>query len=156
MTTPLMIQEDDLSGIEIQELLAMHQADAVANSPPGTSYALDLSGLQTPDITVWSAWRGGALAGCGAIKAFGNNSGEIKSMRTAPAFLRHGIADQIVAFLINIARERGYTYLCLETSTNDAYAPAVALYRKHGFVSGPVYGDYPESPHNQYFYLDLG
>jgi putative acetyltransferase len=153
MTSTLIIQKDDLSGIEIQDLLAMHQADAVAKSPPGTSYALDLSGLQTPDITVWSAWQGDALAGCGAIKDFGDNSGEIKSMRTAPAFLRQGIADQIVAFLINVARERGYAHLCLETGTNQAYAPAVALYKKHGFVSGPVYGDYVEGPDNQFFYL---
>lgn len=153
MPAPLTIIPDDLSGQKIQELLAMHQADAVAKSPPGTSYALDLSGLLTPNVTVWSAWRDEALAGCGAIKDFGDKSGEIKSMRTASYFLRQGVADAIVLFLISVGRERGYSYLCLETGTNEAYAPAVALYKKHGFVGGPAYADYPEGPHNQFFYL---
>jgi putative acetyltransferase len=149
------MREDDLSGQAIRELLAFHQADALAQSPPGTSYALNLSGLMTPDITVWSAWRGDDLVGCGALKAMSVTQAEIKSMRTAPAFVRQGVASQIVRYLIAIAKARGFQTLCLETGTNGAYAPAVALYQKHGFVSGPVYGDYIESPHNQYFYLDL-
>jgi putative acetyltransferase len=155
MILPLTMREDDLSGQAIRELLAFHQAYALAQSPPGTSYALNLSGLMTPDITVWSAWQGDDLVGCGALKAMSVTQAEIKSMRTAPAFVRQGVASQIVHHLIAIAKARGFHTLCLETGTNGAYAPAVALYQKHGFVSGPVYGDYIESPHNQYFYLDL-
>jgi putative acetyltransferase len=155
MTCPLTICVDDLSGKAIQDLLAFHQAEAFANSPPGTSYALDLSGLITPDITVWAAWRGDALAGCVALKEMSASQAELKSMRTAPDFVRQGLATALLDHVITVARERGYQILCLETGTNDAYAPAVALYEKHGFVSGPVYGDYIESPHNQYFYLDL-
>jgi putative acetyltransferase len=149
------IKIDNLSGKAIQDLLAFHQADALANSPPGTSYALDLSGLMTPDITVWSAWRGEALAGCAALKEMSATQGELKSMRTAPDFVRQGLATALLNHVIAVAKQRGYQTLCLETGTNDAYAPAVALYEKHGFVSGPVYGDYIESPHNQYFYLNL-
>jgi putative acetyltransferase len=155
MRPRLTIREDDLSGQAIQDLLAFHQADALAQSPPGTSYALDLSGLQTPDISVWTVWRGDALAGCGALKAMSADQAEIKSMRTATAFLRQGVAAAMLRHLIETARKRGHKTLCLETGTNQAYAPAVALYQKHGFVSGPVYGDYIESPHNQYFYLNL-
>jgi putative acetyltransferase len=155
MLPALTIREDDLSGQAIQDLLAFHQADALAQSPPGTSYALDLSGLVTPDITVWTAWRGDTLAGCGALKSMSAAQAEIKSMRTAPAFLRQGVGAAMLVYLIEMARQRGHSILCLETGTNAAYAPAVALYEKHGFRSGPVYGDYIESPHNQYFYLDL-
>jgi putative acetyltransferase len=156
MIHPLTIRIDDLSGKAIQDLLAFHQAVALANSPPGTSYALDLSGLITPDITVWSAWRADALAGCVALKEMGARQGELKNMRTAPDFVRQGLATALLDHVIAVAKQRGYQTLFLETGTNDAYAPAVALYQKHGFVSGPVYGDYIESPHNQYFYLDLG
>jgi putative acetyltransferase len=155
MATQLSIRQDDLSGAAIRDLLSFHQAEAVAQSPPGTSYALDLSGLMTPDITLWTAWLGEELAGCGALNAMSESQAEIKSMRTAPAFVRQGIATAILLHLIDTAKARGFLILCLETGTNEAYAPAVALYKKHGFVSGPVYGDYVESPHNQYFYLDL-
>jgi putative acetyltransferase len=149
------IREDDLTGQEIQSLLAFHQADAIAKSPPGTSYALDLTGLQGPDITLWSAWSENALAGCAALKHMSAIQGEIKSMRTAPDFVRQGVASQMLLYIIQIARNRGYRTLCLETGTNAAYAPAVALYQRHGFMSGPVYGDYIAGPHNQFFYLDL-
>jgi putative acetyltransferase len=155
MTHNLTIRVDDLSGAAIQALLAFHQADAIAQSPPGTSYALDLSGLMTPDITVWTAWRGDDLAGCVALKEMNAYQGELKSMRTAPDFVRQGVAGALLDFVVEVARARGYQTLCLETGTNDAYAAAVALYIKHGFVSGSVYGDYIESPHNQYFYLGL-
>jgi putative acetyltransferase len=155
MTPPLTICIDDLSGKAIRDLLAFHQADALAKSPPGTSYALDLSGLMTPDITVWTAWRGEVLAGCVALKEMSAMQGELKSMRTAPAYVRQGLATALLNHVIAVARERRYQTLCLETGTNDAYGPAVSLYEKYGFLPGPVYGDYVESPHNQYFYLDL-
>ena len=151
----LSIRQDDLTGPDIQSLLAFHQADAVSKSPPGTSYALDLTGLQGPDISLWSAWVGNTLAGCAALKHMSVTQGEIKSMRTAPAFVRHGVASQILLHIIQIARDRGYQTLCLETGTNTAYAPAVALYQRHGFIPGPVYGNYVAGPHNQFFYLDL-
>jgi putative acetyltransferase len=155
MTRHLTIAVDDLSGAAIQALLAFHQGDALAQSPPGTSYALGLSALMAPDITVWTAWRGETLAGCVALKHMNAHQGDLKSMRTAPDFVRQGVAGALLDFVVEVARTRGYQTLCLETGTNDAYAAAVALYVKHGFVSGPVYGDYIESPHNQYFYLDL-
>ena len=49
------IREDDLSGEPTCELLRLHLAGMRADSPPGEVFALDLSGLQTPDITVWTA-----------------------------------------------------------------------------------------------------
>jgi putative acetyltransferase len=55
---PLEIRDDDLSGLETQALLALHLQGMHANSPPGQVFALDLSGLKRPDVTVWSAWRG--------------------------------------------------------------------------------------------------
>lgn len=155
MTYALTITKDDLSGAAIQALLAFHQLEALKSTPPGTSYALQLSGLMAPDITVWTAWRGKALAGCVALKEMNARQGELKSMRTAPEFVRQGVASALLDHVVEIARARGYQSLCLETGTNDAYAGAVALYLKHGFASGPIYGDYPQSPHNQYFHLAL-
>jgi putative acetyltransferase len=76
-------------------------------------------------------------------------------MRTAAGFLRQGVATRILEHLIAMARARGYRRLSLETGTTDDYAAAVALYRRHGFEPGPVYGSYRPSDFNQYFHLDL-
>jgi len=56
-------------------------------------FALDLSGLRSPEITVWTVRDDGALAGIGALKALGDGTGELKSMRTHPDHLRRGVAD---------------------------------------------------------------
>lgn len=149
------IREDDLSGPEIKALLALHLSDMRAISPPAYAHALDLSGLQTPEITLWTAWEGDALLGCGAMKAMSAISGEIKSMRTDPAHLRKGVGTALLDHIIAIARARGYRRLSLETGSGPALEPALALYRKRGFANGPAFGGYPESAFTQFLHLDL-
>ncbi|MEP6174710.1 MAG: N-acetyltransferase, partial [Parasphingorhabdus sp.] len=61
------IRLDDLSGEQVQALLAAHLAGMQENSPADSVYALDLSGLQTPDMSVWTAWDGEQLMGVGAL-----------------------------------------------------------------------------------------
>lgn len=149
------IREDDLSGDEVRALLAFHLAEARAKTPAEFSFALDISALQTPDITVWTAWAGERLAGVGALKALGDGSGEVKSMRTDPEHLRRGVAAAILAHIIGEARRRGMNRLSLETGTVPAYDPAVALYLRHGFTDGERFGDYRPSPYNRFLHLTL-
>lgn len=145
----------DFADPQLLALLRLHVGEALANSPPGTSYALDLSGLQKPSVSLYALWIGDALAGMGALQELAPEWGELKSMRTAPAFLRRGLASVMLAHLIGEARARGYRRLSLETGTGPDYGPAVALYTRHGFVLGAIYGSYQASPHNQYFHLAL-
>ena len=151
----LQIREDDLASGPVQALLALHLADARAKTPAEFSFALDLSGLKTPDITVWTAWAGTSLAGIGALKQLGDGSGEVKSMRTDPGHLRRGVADALLLHIIGEARRRGLKRLSLETGTGPDYAPALALYRKRGFVDGEPFGDYRPSPYNRFLHLAL-
>jgi putative acetyltransferase len=151
----LDIRQDDLSGGKIRGLLAFHLSGMRENSPPGTSYALDLSELQVPHITVWSAWFGEEIAGCGALKEIEPGWGEVKSMRTATAHLRKGVAAALLEHIIATAASRGYRRLSLETGTSTEYDAATALYRKRGFRNGEIFADYAPSPHNQFLHLDL-
>ena len=52
------IVEDDLSGEGTVALLGIHLAGMRANSPLGNVFALDLSGLKVPEITVWTVREG--------------------------------------------------------------------------------------------------
>jgi len=149
------IREDDLSGGPTCELVALHLAGMHENSPPGTVCALDLSGLQRPDVTVWTAWEATAVAGMAAMRRLEGDIGEVKSMRTHPDFLRRGVARRLLAFIMAEARAAGLTALCLETGSGPAFEPALALYRKHGFVNGPAFGDYPQTKFNQFLHLPL-
>lgn len=149
------ICEDDLSGEQTRALLAIHLAGMHANSPPESVFALDLSGLQAPGITVWSAWEKDRIAGIGALKRQSGSPAEIKSMRTHPDHLRKGVARLLLARIIDQARAEGIDRLNLETGRVPAFEPALALYRAHGFVDGPAFGDYAPNPFSQFLYLTL-
>lgn len=152
------IRVDDLSGEKVRALLALHLRGMQENSPPGTNYALDISGLQIPQVTVWSAWDGANIVTIGALKMLegaGICRAEVKSMRTHPDYLRQGAASQMLTHIIAEARARGVGVLSLETGTSPEFDAAAALYRRHGFVVGDVFGDYRPSPHNQFLHRDL-
>lgn len=154
-TDVLTVREDDLSSAQVQDLLRLHLAGMRDNSPPGHSFALDLSGLKAPGVTVWSAWRDGAVAGIGALKALGDGSAEIKSMRTHPDHLRRGVGAAILDTIIDAARARGLTRLSLETGRGEAFEAALSLYRVRGFAFGGAFSDYVASDFNQFMHLDL-
>ncbi|MCC5995085.1 MAG: GNAT family N-acetyltransferase [Oceanicaulis sp.] len=149
------IREDDLSGAEVQALLALHLEGMHASSPPGTVYALDLSGLKSPGVTVWTAWVGEAVAGIGALKALGGGAGEIKSMRTHPDYLRKGVAAALLDHMIKAARARGWRRLSLETGSGPEFDAALALYRRRGFTNGEAFGGYTPSAFNQFLHMEL-
>lgn len=151
----LRIRQDDLSGEDVRALLAIHLAGMAQSTPPEHVFALDLSGLRTPDITVWTVRRDGALAGIGALKALDDECGELKSMRTHPDHLRSGVAAALLDHILDEAATRGYRRVSLETGVGEAFEPALALYRKRGFEAGPAFGDYQASPFNQFLHLRL-
>ena len=149
------IRIDDLSGEPTRALLALHLAGMHANSPADHVRALDLTGLQTPDVTVWTLRRDDSIAGIGALKALPDGTGELKSMRTHPDHLRSGVAAALLEHIIRVARERGYSRLSLETGSGPAFDPALTLYRRRGFTDGDAFSDYERSAFNQFLHLPL-
>lgn len=155
MSQPFDIRIDDLSGQPTRNLLALHLRGMQAYSPPESVHALDLSALSGPDITVWTVWRGEAIAGIGALREHPGGVGELKSMRTHPDHLRRGVAAALLEHLIAEARARGLTRLSLETGSGEAFEPALALYRRRGFTNGEAFGGYEASDFNQFLHLNL-
>jgi putative acetyltransferase len=149
------IREGDLSDEKTRELLFLHLKGMEINSPPGSVFALDLSGLQVPEVKVWSAWYVNRIVSIGALKTLDGETAEVKSMRTHPDFLRRGAGAAILDRIIVDASDRGLTRLCLETGSGPAFEPALALYRCRGFTNGPAFADYLQSSFNQFLYLDL-
>ncbi len=149
------IREDDLTGEPTRRLLALHLAGMQANTPPEHVFALDLSGLQAPGITVWTVWDDGEVAGVGALKELGDGAAELKSMRTDPAHLRKGVAAALLDHIVATARGRGLRRLSLETGQGPAFEPALALYRKRGFANGAAFADYRPSDFSQFLHMEL-
>ena len=142
----MRIVEGGLDDPRVIELLQTHLARARAETARGSAHALDVSGLRSPEVTFWSAWEGDALAGVGALKVLSAEHGEVKSMHTAEAMRRRGIGGAILRHIIAAARARGMSRLSLETGSWPYFAPARALYAKHGFVACAPFGDYRPDP----------
>jgi putative acetyltransferase len=149
------IRLDDLTGPEITGLLHEHLRCMAEVSPPESRHALNLDGLRQPGVTLWSLWDGPELAGCGALKELDSSHGEIKSMRTAYAYQRKGIASRMLQHLIAEAQRRGYRRLSLETGSMAYFEPAHQLYTRHGFAFSGPFGTYREDPNSVFMTLKL-
>lgn len=151
----MQIRTDDLRGPEVIGLLQAHLEYCRAWSPPESIHALDLDGLRTRNVTFWSIWDSDQLVGCGALKELDPNHGEVKSMHTRAAARGRGVAAAMVRHIITEARSRGYRRLSLETGSNDAFAPARALYASLGFALTDPFADYRPDPNSVFMTLDL-
>jgi len=151
----MLIRPDDLRGAQVQDLLQEHLQSMTLYSPPQSIHALDLDALRHPQVTFWSVWQGEALLGCGALQELTPQHGEIKSMRTAAAHRRKGVARAMLEHIIGEARRRGYARLSLETGSNPAFAPAQALYASQGFVYCEPFAGYVPDPYSVFMTREL-
>ena len=146
MQQTITIAEDDLTGADIVALLRYHLDQMVQHSPICSVHAFPVERLRALDVTFYALRIDGQLAACGALKQIDESHGELKSMRTDPAFLRRGLGEAMLLHLMAEARARGYARLSLETGRPEPFHAAHALYRKHGFAECPPFGDYTEDP----------
>lgn len=136
-------------------LLREHLQSMHLHSPPESVHALDLGALRDSRITFWSVRQHDALLGCGALKELDSQHGEIKSMRTATAHLRKGVAAQLLRHIIGEARQRAYRRLSLETGSMAAFEPARRLYARFGFKPCGPFAQYVDDPHSVFMTLAL-
>ena len=151
----IQILPGDLTDPRIIDLLNIHVTSALAESPPESCHAFDVSGLQRPEISFWAAWVGPELGGVGALMDLGEGHGEVKSMHTARAARGRGIGSAMLRHIIATARERGYRRLSLETGSMDYFTPARALYARYGFIEWGPFGSYVLDPNSVFLTLDL-
>jgi ribosomal protein S18 acetylase RimI-like enzyme len=94
----------------------------------------------------------GESAGCVALRALGDDAGEVKRLYVRERFRGVGLARALVQEVIDVARAAGYTTLRLDT--HRSMIPAQALYRSFGFTEIAPYWDHPV-PDVVFFELSL-
>jgi putative acetyltransferase len=68
--------------------------------------------------------------------------GEIKSMHTLKEVRGSGVGSAMLRHIMERAQEMKLKRLFLETGSFDYFAPARALYARHGFLECPPFADY--------------
>lgn len=153
--TDVRIRVDDLSGAPTRALIAFHLAGMHDTSPADSVHALDVGGLQHPDVTFWSAWIDDEIAGIAALKRLDTERGELKSMRVADGFRGSGVGRMLLRHAIAEARALGIRSLWLETGSATEFAPAQRLYESEGFVRTGPFDAYTDDPFSVFMTLVL-
>jgi putative acetyltransferase len=86
------------------------------------------------------AYDGQTPVGCGAIRAYTDDTMEVKRMFVQPEYRGQGIGAQVLAALETWSVELGYSRCRLETGTRQP--EAIQLYHKSGYDIIPNYGQY--------------
>lgn len=151
----MQIALDDPLRPDVLALLEEHLADMYATSPAESVHALDPDALTNPEISFWTVRDGGSLLGCAALKQLSGHHAELKSMRTATAARRRGVAGLLLDHVLAQAVARGHRRISLETGVEDYFAPARALYLRRGFVECAPFDGYELDPHSVFLTLEL-
>lgn len=132
------------AGADIAALIEERIAHSQANLPPQSIHSFNLSQLDKPDITFWTARMGADLTGCCALKHHSDGTGEIKSMFVGPAWRGNGISRRLLTAIEDEAHRIGLKRLYLETGT-ESFA-ARKLYESFGYVYCQPFGQYGPDP----------
>lgn len=142
--------DSDLRDPRIATFLEEHLTDMRRVSPAESVHALDLDDLRQPHIRFWTGWLGDALVATAALKHLDDRHAELKPMRTTPVLRGQGIAARMLAHTMADAHELGYARLSLETGSQPFFAPARALYAKHGFENCKAFDAYVRDPNSHF------
>jgi len=124
-------------------------------TPQEYVFAFDAKKLQTPGVTFWTAWNDEVLLGCAALKELSATEGELKSMRTPERLRGRGVGRALLNHVLEVARQRGYRQLFLETGSHPAFLPAQTLYRSVGFRECGPFGAYQDNRFSVFMSLSL-
>jgi GNAT superfamily N-acetyltransferase len=117
--------------------------------PPESRHAFSIDKLVREGVAFFVVRRAGEPAGCGGLKLFGSDYGEIKRMYVRPVYRGLGLGKAILNRLAEYAQERQVTLLRLETGIYQT--EAIGLYEAWGFQRRPPFGNYKDDPMTIYY-----
>lgn len=136
-------------------LMARHEADCTAQTPPESCHRLDPAGLATPDIAFFVGRSAGQPVSMGALKRLSATEGELKSMHVLTEWRGRGFSRLMLARLLAEASALGLVRVSLETGAQPVFAAARALYASAGFGECGPFGPYRPDPASVFMTRDL-
>ncbi|MGD7789535.1 GNAT family N-acetyltransferase [Propionibacteriaceae bacterium Y1700] len=152
----MIITEADLDNPAVAAFLQAHLDDIAPTAPQCSQHALDLEGLRRPGVRLWVAHDEEPIGTVALVPVAGDNRHEeLKSMRTDPARRGQGVASSLLLHAMQDAADRGVRRVSLETGSMAFFAPARALYQRHGFSVCAPFGEYGPDPHSTFMTLQV-
>jgi putative acetyltransferase len=143
-TAPAVICAERPDSGDARTLIAELDAYLIPLYPPVSHHGYPVEKLLAEGVDFFIARLGGAPAGCGAVKFFGSDYGEIKRMYVRPQFRGRGLGRAMLHHLETFAARRGISVLRLETGILQA--EAIGLYERMGYRRIGAFGEYRPDP----------
>ena len=122
--------------------------------PSASRHGFSVQKLIADAVAFFVIREGGAPAGCGGIKLFGTEYGEIKRMYVRPQFRGQRLGKLMLDHLAQYARSHGVEVLRLETGIHQH--AAIRLYEGEGFRRIPPFGPYRDDPVSRCYEKRIG
>jgi GNAT superfamily N-acetyltransferase len=136
------------------ELLAELDVDLFRHQyPPESRHAFSVEKLVREGVAFFVTRYQNDLAGCGGLKIYPGEYGEVKRMYVRPAYRGLGLGKAMLDRLGQYAREHEIGRLRLETGIYQV--EAIGLYERYGFQRRPPFGEYKTDPLSVYYEKDL-
>ena len=141
MVTIRSFRETDTA--EVQRIFAQGQQDFATGFEEQVeeyirlSLAADLANISAhylgePGSHFWVAELEGKVTGMVGLQRRSDQEGELRRMSVASSDRRQGIGGKLLDTVERFSRQQGYDRISLSTVTQ--LQPAIAMYRKNGFV----------------------
>ena len=117
--------------------------------PSESRHAFSIEKLLQENVAFFVSHYNGNAAGCGGLKLFETEYGEIKRMYVRPALRGLGLGKAMIQHLADYAGERQVKILRLETGIYET--EAIGLYERCGFRRRTPFGEYKVDPFSVYF-----
>lgn len=141
---PTLIAPERPDTPDAQALIAELDAYLTPLYPPESCHGYSVEKLIAEAVAFFVIRHDGLPVGCGGVKFFGTEYGEIKRMYVRPQFRGRGFAKRMLNHLADYARQQGVGLLRLETGIYQV--ASIKLYEQMGFRSIPPFGEYQEDP----------
>lgn len=112
--------------------------------PSESRHGLSVARLLEEKVAFFLIRHAGLPAGCGGVKLYDREYGEVKRMYIRPPFRGLGLAKLLLNQLAAYAQQQGVELLRLETGIYQT--EAIGLYERFGFQQIPPFGPYQPDP----------
>ena len=139
-----VITPADPASPDATALIAELDAHLTPLYPSASRHGFSVQKLIADAVAFFVIREDGAPAGCGGIKLFGTEYGEIKRMYVREQFRGRKLGKLMLDHLADYARSHGVEVLRLETGIHQH--AAIRLYEGEGFRRIPPFGPYRDDP----------
>jgi putative acetyltransferase len=151
---PAIITPERPDTADASALIAELEAHLVPLYPTESRHGYSIEKLIAEAVAFFVVRDDGTPAGCGGIRIFDSEYGELKRMYVRPQYRGQGFAKLMLDHFADYARSQGVGLLRLETGIYQR--AAIGLYERMGFRSIPPFGDYKEDPLSRFYEKQIG